>query len=96
VKDVAFTQHPRPAYYDRTPSKTPTHMGYSVRTPAVRYTEWREWATGNVTARELYEHERDPQELANRVDNPTDAAALKTAVAALHRQFPPQTAPAKR
>jgi iduronate 2-sulfatase len=96
VKEAAFTQHPRPAYYDRTPSKTPTHMGYSVRTPAVRYTEWRDWTTGKVTARELYEHERDPRELVNCVERPADPGALAKAVAALHEQFPPATPPAKR
>ena len=43
VDAAAFTQHPRPAYFDREPSKRPTHMGYSVRTSRVRYTEWRDW-----------------------------------------------------
>ena len=42
VKDAAFTQQPRPAYYDREPEKVPRVMGYSVRTAAVRYTEWRD------------------------------------------------------
>jgi iduronate 2-sulfatase len=95
-KEAAFTQHPRPAYYDRTPSKTPSHMGYSVRTPTVRYTEWRDWTSGKVTARELYEHDRDPQELNNSVDKPIDPAALAKAVAALHEQFPPAVPPSKR
>ena len=47
VKPAAFTQFPRPAYYDREPSQTPQAMGYSVRTPLVRYTEWRDWKTGD-------------------------------------------------
>ena len=89
VKQAAFTQHPRPAYYDRTPSKTPTAMGYSVRTNQVRYTEWRDWQSGEVIARELYEHGSDPQELVNSIDSSTQAAALRFATAALQEQFPP-------
>jgi iduronate 2-sulfatase len=73
VKQAAFTQHPRPAYFDREPSKKPKAMGYSVRTSAVRYTEWRDWQTKEVTARELYATEQDPAELKNRIDD----AALK-------------------
>ena len=73
VKPAAFTQHPRPAYYDREPDKQPKAMGYSVRTGTVRYTEWRDWKTRAVIARELYATEQDPAELKNRVDD----AALK-------------------
>ena len=73
VKAAAFTQHPRPAYYDREPDKQPKVMGYSVRTGTVRYTEWRDWKTKAVIARELYATEQDPAELKNRVDD----AALK-------------------
>ncbi|MBM3459241.1 MAG: sulfatase, partial [Armatimonadetes bacterium] len=54
VKPAAFTQHPRPAYYDRIPPGLPLAMGVSVRTPRVRYTEWRDWKSGATTARELY------------------------------------------
>ncbi|MEY3910879.1 MAG: hypothetical protein RJB43_694 [Verrucomicrobiota bacterium] len=43
VKDAAFTQHPRPAYFDRSKDGRPTSMGYSVRTKEGRYTEWRDW-----------------------------------------------------
>lgn len=95
-KSAAFTQHPRPAYYDRTPSKTPTAMGYSVRTADVRYTEWRDWQTGKVLARELYDHRRDPQELNNVIDSLRDAPELQMAVSSLHAQFSPETPPASR
>ncbi len=87
VKPAAFTQHPRPAYYDRTPSGQPQQMGYSVRTPEVRYTEWRDWKTGQVVARELYETERDPAELKNTVEVPSDPRALKSAERLLSEQF---------
>jgi iduronate 2-sulfatase len=89
VKAAAFTQHPRPAYYDREASKTPASMGCSVRTAAVRYTEWRDWGTGAVVARELYDAGRDPSETRNALDDPRLAAARREAEALLHRQFPP-------
>lgn len=71
VREAALTQHPRPAYYDREPTKTPTHMGYTIRSATHRYTEWRDWRTGETTDRELYDHVNDPDEtrnLANRED----------------------------
>jgi iduronate 2-sulfatase len=88
VKRGAFTQHPRPAYADRTPSKQPTTMGYSIRTANWRYTEWRNWQTGAIEARELYDHTSDQPELDNVIANPPDKAALKEAEKLLHAQFP--------
>ncbi len=73
AKDIggaAFTQHPRPAYYDRTPTGKPSTMGYSVRTQHVRYTEWRDWQTKKVVARELYDESQEPAELRNMIDDP--------------------------
>jgi iduronate 2-sulfatase len=93
IKPAAFTQHPRPAYFDREPSKAPSAMGYSVRTPQVRYTEWRDWRTGEPTARELYDHRTDPREMRNVVDSPELAAAQRDAAALLRRQFPPAGRP---
>jgi iduronate 2-sulfatase len=46
VKSAALTQHPRPAYYDRTEKGVPDAMGYSIRTDRLRYTEWRDWESG--------------------------------------------------
>ena len=60
-KPAAFTQHPRPVYY----KGQPTVMGYSIRTGQYRYTEWRNWKTGKIVARELYEHRTDPGENTN-------------------------------
>ena len=88
VKPAAFSQFPRPAYYDREPSQTPQAMGYSVRTPLVRYTEWRDWKTGAVVARELYDAIRDPAEMRNVVDAPALAAAQREAEDRLREQFP--------
>lgn len=63
VKSAAFTQHPRPPYYDK--ATHPEAMGYSIRTERYRYTEWRKLPGGDVIARELYDHEKDPMETVN-------------------------------
>ena len=89
VKDAAYTQHPRPPYPDRTPRGGPEVMGVSVRTPTLRYTEWRDFETGGVVASELYDHTRDEAELSNGIAKPADSAAMEQARLLLHRQFPP-------
>lgn len=88
VKPAAFTQHPRPSYFDREPSGEPTTMGVSVRTARVRYTEWRDWKTKNFVARELYDTERDPAELRNAVDDAALTKAQAEAERLLRKQFP--------
>lgn len=88
VKSAAFTQHPRPAYFDREPTGEPAAMGVSVRTARVRYTEWRDWKTKNVVARELYETQHDPAELSNAIDTPALTEARLEAEHLLRRQFP--------
>jgi iduronate 2-sulfatase len=88
VHQAAYTQHPRPAYFDRTPSKTPEAMGCSVRTDEVRYTEWREWGTNKVLARELYDSTGDPNELHNLIDSQQLASAQREAEALLKKRFP--------
>lgn len=96
VKHAAFTEHPRPAYADRTPTGVPDAMGYSVRIASGRYTEWRDWATARLIGAEYYDHASDPSELTNRVQDARVAEPLKAARAALHQQFPPDVPPAKR
>lgn len=88
IKPAAFSQHPRPAYYDREPSKTPLAMGCSVRTDKVRFTEWRDWKTGDVVSRELYDAASDPAEMHNAVGSSSLAAAQKEAEDLLHQRFP--------
>ena len=88
VHAAAYTQHPRPAYYDRTPTKKPEAMGCSVRTDKVRYTEWREWGTGTVLARELYDSAKDPNELVNAIDDADQASARAEAEVLLKKRFP--------
>ncbi|HYF36866.1 MAG TPA: sulfatase [Prosthecobacter sp.] len=90
VKPAAYTQHPRPAYYDREPGSKPKAMGCSVRTAEVRYTEWRDWASGAVIARELYDTEKDPAELRNALEDSSLKAARAEAEKLLLAKFPIQ------
>jgi iduronate 2-sulfatase len=96
VKAAAFTQHPRPAYFDRTATGVPDAMGYSVRTAQGRYTEWRGWTSGELLGAEYYDHTQDPDEMFNRVHEAKDAGAVQAAREALHVQFRPSSPPAKR
>jgi arylsulfatase A-like enzyme len=64
VKTVALTQTPRPNY---PRGKLPEIMGYSIRANRFRYTEWRDFQSGQVRARELYDHQHDPAETVNVV-----------------------------
>ena len=84
VKPAAFTQHPRPAYYKGKPEA----MGVSARTDRFRYTEWRDFQTGRVVARELYDHERDPEENHNVIATPPDARLFNQARSLLEKTFP--------
>lgn len=93
VKPAAFTQHPRPAYFDREPDGRPRAMGVSVRTDRVRYTEWRDWTTGETLAAELYAHPDDRPELHNAIDQPALAPARDEARRLLMARFPPTPHP---
>jgi len=48
-------------------------MGYSVRTDRFRYTEWRDWVSGQTIAREFYDHRTDPDETRNVAGDPNRA-----------------------
>ncbi len=65
VKQAAMNQHPRPAYYGQKMDA----MGYSIRTDRFRYTQWREPTTDALLACELYDHEHDPAETINVIDD---------------------------
>ncbi len=65
-KDAAFSQYPRGGQI----------MGYTMRTNRYRYTEWQDRTTGEVRARELYDHQADPQENVNAAESPEHANLL--------------------
>jgi iduronate 2-sulfatase len=44
-------------------------MGYSMRTDRYRFIEWRDFETGDVTARELYDHQNGFEEDVNIIDS---------------------------
>lgn len=72
-KEAAFSQYPR----GRMTNKDRMVMGYSMRTERYRYTEWRRLKSGKVLARELYDHEKDPGENVNAIDDAKYAVAVK-------------------
>ena len=45
------------------------YMGYSMRTDQYRFIEWRDFESGAVTARELYDHTSGKPEIANIIDS---------------------------
>jgi len=74
-KTAAFSQYPR----DYTEIKHDRHgdvMGYAVRTDRFRYVEWRDWKSGDILERELYDHATDPHEMINRAGLEEMAIAL--------------------
>jgi len=87
VKKAAYSQHPRPAYYQGAPKA----MGYSMRTSDVRYTEWRNLKTGEIIARELYDHRVDSDENQNIVA--TKGSIAQKFSVRMNIQFPPMAHP---
>ena len=68
-KKAVFSQYPR----DFTKNRHQNHgdiMGYAVRTERYRYVEWREWETGTIVARELYDHSENSDEMVNLATKP--------------------------
>ncbi len=55
--------------HDRT-KYDKTVMGYSVKTERFNYVEWIQLNSGEVLARELYDHLDDPKETKNVIDDP--------------------------
>ena len=55
--ELAYSQYPRWG----------GGMGYSVKSQKGRYTEWIKQASGEVVAREYYDHQKDPEENKNVV-----------------------------
>ncbi len=82
IKPVALTQTPRPNYLR---GKQPEVMGYSVRGDRYRYTEWRDWQTGKVRARELYDHRKDHGETRNVAGAKANSKAIKKLAAQMRQ-----------
>jgi len=81
-KLAAFSQFPR----HRTEHRYRRHgdlMGYAMRTDQYRYVEWRDWATGKVESRELYDHALDAEEMFNLADSKEH----ETLISALQKQL---------
>lgn len=88
VKSAALTQHPRPAY--PRPGEAPQAMGYSMRTDRYRYTEWRDFHSGQVLARELYDHQNDPGETENVAQQEALAGVVRELAEQLAASFKPR------
>jgi len=85
-KSAAFSQYPRM----RKGSRHRSHgdiMGCAIRTDRFRYVEWREWKTGKVEARELYDHQNDPSESRSLAAEPAHAATVKALSKQLRSHF---------
>jgi arylsulfatase A-like enzyme len=52
-------------------------IGFAVKTDRYRYIEWKRTKTGEVEARELYDHDSDPDENINVIGDPEYAIAAK-------------------
>ena len=60
-------------------------MGYTMRTERWPYTEWISQQTGDVTARELYDHAHSDVANANLVDLPEQASTVRELSAILDK-----------
>ncbi len=74
-KKAAFSQYPRAG----------NMMGYSLHTGDWRYTEWIHRPTGEIRARELYDHSRGPIATENLAGKPKYAETVKRLSALLDK-----------
>jgi iduronate 2-sulfatase len=81
VKDAAFSQFPRK-------QDGRDFMGYAMRTERFRYVEWLDAVSGEISARELYDHASDAAENENIAARPEQAALLDLLSAQLWRTLP--------
>jgi len=79
-KQVAFSQFPRPWFYQGQPEV----MGYTIRTRDFRYTEWLDFSSRATLARELYDHTRDSAEVVNVADETRYADVVREHHRLLH------------
>ena len=69
IREAAFS------VFDR---EKPDAQGISVRTSDYRYTEWRDYETGKLVARELYDHTTSPLAERNLVEDPDFSAVVES------------------
>ena len=71
-KGAVFSQFPRGSQDDsgELSWEDKQYMGYSMRTDRYRYTQWVRWDNQEVVARELYDHQVDPKETINMIEDP--------------------------
>lgn len=74
-KKAVFSQYPRQG----------NHMGYSMRTEQYRYTEWIHRESGQIAARELYDHASGPLAARNLAGDVEYAATVSELSALLDR-----------
>jgi iduronate 2-sulfatase len=91
-KKAAFSQFPRPWSYKKQPSV----MGYTIRTRQHRYTEWLDFDTRRVLARELYAHAEDSQETVNLADKHEHAQDVRRMSKMLHAGWQGTLPPANK
>ncbi len=80
-KGFALSQFIRP-YSALSNEDKIKNMGYTIRTKRYRYTEWYPFKTDSIVARELYDHENDPEEMVN-----IEAESEKLLIDSLHKQL---------
>ena len=52
-------------------------MGYTIQTKRYRYTEWIKESSGELLARDLFDHQADPDENASIAQNPANEALIE-------------------
>lgn len=60
-------------------------MGYTVQTLRYRYTEWIKESSGELLARDLFDHQTDPDENESIANNPANKALINELSALLDR-----------
>lgn len=84
-KKAAFSQFLREGIWKAPDGKT--YMGYTLRTERYRYVEWIDWTTREHAAAELYDHQTDPHENTNVVENSDYSTVREELASLLHWQW---------
>ncbi len=82
-KKAVFMQYPRD-YSGYRHQRHGEIMGYAMRTGRYRYVEWRDWASGQVLQREIYDRATDPLEGVNLLSGAAYPELVAQLAAQLH------------